>query len=733
MNRVYKTVWSEKTGTFIAVSEHKKTRGKRSGSVKAAVVGAVLATGSLVMGDALAATGIDGGTGAGTAISECKGRDQANAGKKESIAIGCKAEADTKGKDTTFYNRENPYNKDVDTKEKYHSVAIGTDAKAKEASVAFGHGAQAAADKSALAIAIGSQAKAENVASLAIGPAALATGNTALALGRQTAATGDFAQAIGNVAAATGVGSLAVGHSATATGKRSIAIGAADIDNAASTGNQNGTVYMTGEQTLATGQDAIAFGAAANATSNYSLAIGAHSEASGLNSTAMGYKAEATGENTFASGASARASGKDAFALGANSVGQGDRSFAMGPNAQAIGENALALGSLSEAHQKNSIAVGVNAKANFADSVALGSNSSVDHENSIAIGTGSTTNDYTAHEAFLYESGAAGAIATGAVSIGNGSGSVAGGASNERRLQNVAAGGADTDAVNVSQLKKHKAITDKTGGDIANHLGGGAVFDPKDGAIKAPTYTVNNKTYNNVGDALKASNTTVKGGTNASVNKGINSETGAAIYTVNADNSTVSAGSDAVSVIASDKNAQNITDYKVDLSQETKDSLSNANKGWNYTADGKSKTNVAPGATVDFGNTDENIVITKGDDGLEFNLAKDIKGLDSITINNGPVISSNGINMGGKKITNLAAGEADTDAVNVSQLKEVSEVANKGLNFSANDGGLKNSKLGSTVTVAGAQGNADWLKFDEGQNIMTQIEQDADGNSVIRV
>lgn len=525
MNKAYKTIWSESSGTYVAVSENVKAKGKRSSSSKtlAGVKLAVkVANAFLVVGigavtlSAYAATGIDGGTGSGTAISsKCGGGTQANAYNANSIAIGCGSVADRSGdSETFFFDRENPYNTGVDTKGTYHSVAIGTNAKARLGSVALGHGAEAFTNDGGLSVAIGSQAKAQNVAALAIGPAALAKGNTSLALGRQTAATADFAQAIGNVAAATGVGSLAVGHSATATGKRSIAIGAADIDNAASTGNQNGTVYMTGEQTQATGQDAIAFGAAANATANYSLAIGAHSEASGLNSTAMGYKAEATGENTFASGASAKASGKDAFALGAKSVGDGDRSFAMGPNAQAIGENALALGSLSKAHEKNSIAVGVNAKANFADSVALGSNSSVDHENSIAIGTESTTNDYTAHEAFLYESGAAGAIATGAVSIGNGAGSVAGGASNERRLQNVAAGGADTDAVNVSQLKMHKGITDKAGADIAENLGGGSSYNPVTGEVTNPTYNIGGTNYNNVGDALLAARTVVEEGKN---------------------------------------------------------------------------------------------------------------------------------------------------------------------------------------------------------------------------
>ncbi|MGG4602543.1 YadA-like family protein [Alcaligenaceae bacterium Me47] len=694
MNHVYKTIWNEQTGTFVAVSEHKRARGKRSGSVKAAVAGAVLATGALAMGSALAATGISGGTGAGTAISECKGGTQAQAGKKNSIAIGCNSLADDKDDSNThFFDRENPHNKNLDTSGTYQSVAIGTGAKAKQGSVALGHGAQAADGESALAVAIGSQAKAQNVASLAIGPAALATGNTALAMGRQTAATADFAQAIGNVAAATGLGSLAVGHSATATGKRSIAIGAADIDNAGSTGAQNGTVYMEGEQTLATGQDAIAFGAAANAKNNYSLAIGAHSEASGLNSTAMGYQAKATGENTFASGAGSIASGKDAFALGAHSEGLGDRSFAMGPNAKAIGENALALGSLSEAHEKNSIAVGVGAKANFADSVALGSKSSVDHKNSIAIGTESTTNDYTTHEAFLYESGAAGAIATGAVSIGNGAGSVVAGAGNERRLQNVAAGGADTDAVNVSQLKMHKAITDKTGGDLAENLGGGSTYDPKTGEVSNPTYNIGDTNYNNVGDALLAARTVVKAGKNIGVEESKGTE-GQTIFTVK-------------------------TQEDLDLTSVTTGHAVMNNDGFNV-VDGSNSSTVGAG----------NISV-KDDAGTTVIAGNQmtVGGTNSVVVN-GDTGTIGGLTNKTFDPNSFTSGQAATE----DQLAKVSgDLTAKGLNFSANDGGPLTSKLGSTVTVAGAQSNTDWTKFDAGQNIMTQIEQDADGNSAIRV
>lgn len=97
--------------------------------------------------------------------------------------------------------------------------------------------------------------------------------------------------------------------------------------------------------------------------------------------------------------------------------------------------------------------------------------------------------------------------------------------------------------------------------------------------------------------------------------------------------------------------------------------------------------------------TDDNIgVVSDGSNNLKARLAKDLKGLNSVTAGNvvmdttgfyvkkmtrtptGTVsLTADGLNNGGNKIANIAAGEADTDAVNVSQLKnQGSEIVNKG-------------------------------------------------------
>ncbi|WP_210394309.1 hypothetical protein, partial [Oligella sp. HMSC05A10] len=94
-----------------------------------------------------------------------------------------------------------------------------------------------------------------------------------------------------------------------------------------------------------------------------------------------------------------------------------------------------------------------------------------------------------------------------------------------------------------------------------------------------------------------------------------------------------------------------------------------------------------------------------------------------------------GYSGGERRLQNLAAGEisaTSTDAINGSQLFAVASEVYKGLNFDANTGGVQTSKLGSTVTIKGADANTDASKFDAGQNLMTSIEKQGE-DSVVRI
>ena len=229
------------------------------------------------------------------------------------------------------------------------------------------------------------------------------------------------------------------------------------------------------------------------------------------------------------------------------------------------------------------------------------------------------------------------------------------------RITNIAAGVAPTDAVNVSQL-------------------GNAV--------------------NNLTTAINASKSEVIGGTNTTVTSSTGSN-GQIVYKVDADGTTVSGGSSFVSVTQGTKDANNITDYKVDLAQGTKDKLNsigtgNIAAGDNNTVTGSTVHNYIQnnpltytddnGTTVTR-NLGQNLnimgratgplttgnigVVAAGPDTLELRLAenvdlgpngrvtmgKTVVNDDGIKITGGPSVTSSGIDAGGKKVTNIAEGD----------------------------------------------------------------------------
>ena len=204
----------------------------------------------------------------------------------------------------------------------------------------------------------------------------------------------------------------------------------------------------------------------------------------------------------------------------------------------------------------------------------------------------------------------------------------------------------------------------------------------------------------------------------------------------------VSNGSAAVSVTANGttKNADgvDVTDYAVDLSQTTKDDIQkgvDANttvntKGLTFTGDTKESDVKKLGDKVAI-TGDDNITTEANPNGVQVKLNKDLKvdsvkagdttiNNDGLTVNGGPSVTKSGINAGDKKITGVAAGTDDTDAVNVSQLKEVKEIANKGWNLSVNTGENKsNIAPDATVDLRSANDNIQITK--DGNNVTFKL------------
>ena len=249
------------------------------------------------------------------------------------------------------------------------------------------------------------------------------------------------------------------------------------------------------------------------------------------------------------------------------------------------------------------------------------------------------------------------------------------------KITNVAPGTDDTDAVNYSQLKQQSA----------------------------------------------AARTEVAAGTNIKDVVKTTGANGQDIYTVNAKGTTASAGSDKLTVTAAEK-ADNVTDYSIDLAQDTKDDIQKGvdakttvdSKGLTFNGDSGSTNIEKLGSTVTVAG-DDNITTEAQDDKVTVKLNKDLV-VDSVkagdtTVNNdgvkiagGPSLTKSGIDAAGNKVTNVADGDLNAnskDAVNGSQLFATNQnVANnaaniaKGINFGGTTGS-NNYALGDTINVKG--------------------------------
>ena len=212
--------------------------------------------------------------------------------------------------------------------------------------------------------------------------------------------------------------SYIAGEGASTEGQNSTVVG----DNASSS-SAIGSDVIIGADASAGGESAIV-GAGASGV-YYSVAVGYQTEAE-WRATAIGYQAKATEWSTvalgncavaskrgnIAVGSGAQATGGSTIVIGDNSQATGMDSITIGGSAQATGECSITIGDISDATGEHSMAIGVGANASGIGSISFGYYSSA-------------TDDYT-------------------VSFGD--------KKTKRRLVNVAAGTAQTDAVNVSQL-----------------------------------------------------------------------------------------------------------------------------------------------------------------------------------------------------------------------------------------------------------------------------------------
>ena len=246
-----------------------------------------------------------------------------------------------------------------------YSVAIGTAAKADGgAGVSIGYKTNA---KTSNSLAVGSESQATGEGAVAVGRKNSSTGASSTVLGILSTANNTSATAVGMETTAKGENSLAVGHKSSASGKNGVAVGTnfttseqggVAVGNAAKSKETNATAV--GIDVSANAANSVALGGSAIASSDGAIAIGSHGS---TNTTASGNRA-------LAIGAAATANGLDNIAIGSRASTSSQYSTAVGNGATATAIRAAAFGANSTASVEGGVALGVGSVANRAGGIA---------------------------------------------------------------------------------------------------------------------------------------------------------------------------------------------------------------------------------------------------------------------------------------------------------------------------------------------------------------------------
>ena len=308
--------------------------------------------------------------------------------------------------------------------------------------IAKNHGSKSCSTKKLLAmlIATGVMTCASMAPAMAEDAVNLAPDATKIAIGEGAVASGKGSVvAIGQKASASGEGSVAIGEEAVASGLVGIAIG---------------------RDAVASGVDSIAIGSDTKATQTFSVAVGNDIGFTAYAGTAVGQQAYASGDNATAIGTMTnvdaeykashgdwRKAGAQSTAIGAYAGSWGVASTAVGSYSKAEGELATAIGYKSQANVDYGTALGDYSEVKAGWGVAIGASSVADRKSRV-VGLYAPDED---KDSLTWKANA------GAVSVG----SSVEGEEITRQITNVAAGSADTDAVNVAQLNAVKAAAGK--------------------------------------------------------------------------------------------------------------------------------------------------------------------------------------------------------------------------------------------------------------------------------
>ena len=714
MNKIFKVVWSKSKECYVVVSEFAKNNSGKKKIVVAGIFAALAMTNanvalavnevptstggaSVAFGDSATVTGANaiglGNSASVTGVNAVALGTNVKATTSDAVVIGTAAKAERAGGGVAI--GQNAYSKGLYSNTPSvavgknsianggTAVAIGTGATVNEAGTSFSQG-----------IAIGGGALP--------GQGAVVVGDQAIAIGGNTKALGHSSIVIGGDDADRMTSTRAV-YTDITTGKPAVATVSAavkaltgyeikwrDYNNATAdhigitvgTKGQSGNAgiaigtgadsknriagSLTGVNTSAADNDsvtnAIAIGTGAKANRDNSVALGGGSTTDKPGTKQTSYTLP-TGVTAKWSGGESTLEG-DVVSFGAEGFERQLKNVAPGEvsatSTDAINGSQLAAIADQIAHKyvsitsdvvpnkdntgakaDESIAIGPNASTDKAatSSVAIGDGASATVTNGVAIGSKSVASTAAGVAGYNVNTdrtdkyaGLSGATLTSTL------GGVAVGTTNQtRQINYVAAGTADTDAVNVAQLKSvNLAFTGDTGSGDVN------LANSKLAVNGDNTYIETKANGKKITIAGKKQDITVTNGV-ATATPGM-------------------------------ADAKNVADA---INQ----AVANSSSSWKLSANGEATTaTVEKGNTVDFSG-DDNVTVARNDKNISVSLKKDLTGLNSASFNNAagnPTVKidgDKGINAGNMKVTNVADGVADKDAVNVSQLKKTDDKA----------------------------------------------------------
>ena len=650
MNKVFKVVYSKSKGCYVVVPETAKNNNGKKKVLASVLAGLALVGGAVGGNTAHATVSGDGSINTdGSRINIAANAKPGNSVGVNSIVVGYQNTTDNEDGTTALGANNQAYGNS--------GLAVGNENYANGgAATAIGAGNEA---RAAATVALGNKNNANATSAVAVGnynnqnytkgtnqTTPKQAGNYSTAVGSYNAALGDNSVSVGSMNTSHVADTVTIGQNNEAKTMGGISIGKNNLTDSTNGGTNFGRTRDENSQ-IAIGRDNVA-------THLDTIAIGRETKATGSGATVIGARAEASGNNSIAIGQSGEnspkviASGVNAIAIGMQSQATGESAIAEGPGSRAGGKYGIALGRTSKANAEATTALGNDAEANIANGVALGS-SSVTTTDKGVLGY----NPSDPHERkYAPLTGNVQTATTAAVSIGNGQ-------QMTRQLTGLAAGTADTDAVNVAQLKNvGVAVTGNTGksdfltdGGKLNVIGTGRVSTvaAHDGA-KDSRITVG---FDDTG--------MVRAGKNVTVDE--KTVDGRTTYTINA--------------------ADTAAKY---------DFLTNA------TANGGKVDGTAKPATVQSGTTvnyaaGKNLTVKQeikqsiGEQTYTYSLNNDLGGITSITNNGGPTMHFDGDNisitggnldLGDNNITNLkSGGDVINNAANIGDVTRISKANEK--------------------------------------------------------